>query len=246
MYYYGSQPTIVSAFSAEGVDFDGTNDYLTRGADLTSNADGKLGLFSCWFWFDDTGVDRAIWGSSGANIFIFRNDADNKIYINIEDTGGTVRLNVRNATGLTSTGAWHHIAASWSMASAGSGRIFINGATDYTESTYTDATLNYTNAEHAIGSDAAASTKWDGRIGELYLNLAEYLDLASGSNVEKFILDGAPVDLGADGSTPTGSQPIVYLSRRTGDAETAFATNRGFGGNFTINGTLTDGGAISL
>ena len=31
-------------YAANGVNFDGSNDYLTRGADLTGNADGKKGI----------------------------------------------------------------------------------------------------------------------------------------------------------------------------------------------------------
>ena len=46
-----------------------------------------------------------------------------------------------------------------------------------------------------------------------------------------------PVDLGSDGSNP-GSQPIVYLSVRSNDAATVFATNKGTGGNFSITGAL--------
>lgn len=47
---------------------------------------------------------------------------------------------------------------------------------------------------------------------------------------------GKPVDLGADGSTPTGTAPAIFFS---GDAA-AFVTNRGTGGAFTLTGSLTD------
>lgn len=47
---------------------------------------------------------------------------------------------------------------------------------------------------------------------------------------------GKPVDLGADGSTPTGTAPGVYL---TGGAAT-FATNLGTAGSFAVTGTLTN------
>ena len=39
-------------YTARAVTFDGTNDYLTRGADFTSNADSKVGIFSCWLKFN--------------------------------------------------------------------------------------------------------------------------------------------------------------------------------------------------
>jgi len=46
---------------------------------------------------------------------------------------------------------------------------------------------------------------------------------------------GKPVNLGSDGSTPTGNQPIIYLN---GD-ETNFQINAGSGGNLTVTGALT-------
>jgi hypothetical protein len=48
-------------------------------------------------------------------------------------------------------------------------------------------------------------------------------------------LAGAPVSLGADGSTPTGTAPIIFLSGATSSWE----TNKGSGGGFTENGGLT-------
>jgi len=45
-----------------------------------------------------------------------------------------------------------------------------------------------------------------------------------------------PADLGSNGSTPTGTQPLIYFN---GDAASA-GTNAGSGGNFTINGSPTD------
>lgn len=57
----------------------------------------------------------------------------------------------------------------------------------------------------------------------------------------KFInADLMPVDLGADGSTPTGTQPMIFLS---GDAD-AFVVNKGSEEFTLVNGPLTDADGI--
>jgi len=66
-----------------------------------------------------------------------------------------------------------------------------------------------------------------------------YIDFTQTANRRKFIsAAGKPVDLGADGSTPTGTAPAIFLS---GDASpTGFQFNKGTGGAFTLTGTLTN------
>jgi hypothetical protein len=58
--------------------------------------------------------------------------------------------------------------------------------------------------------------------------------------IRKFIdAEGKPVDLGVDGSTPTGTAPAMFFS---GDA-IGFASNKGTGGVFILTGTLIDADA---
>lgn len=51
---------------------------------------------------------------------------------------------------------------------------------------------------------------------------------------------GKPVNLGTDGSAPTGTAPAVFLRRAPSAAASTFADNLGPGGNFSIAGTLID------
>src|SRR3546814_17811034 len=73
---------------------------------------------------------------------------------------------------------------------------------------------------------------------DLWLDPGTYIDLSVTANRRKFVGSGAAtsVDLGADGSTPTGTAPLVFLSGATAD----WHTNKGAGGGFTENGALTD------
>lgn len=53
-------------------------------------------------------------------------------------------------------------------------------------------------------------------------------------------ITGKPVDLGTDGSLPTGTAPAIYLHQPHGNTDpTQFAVNRGTGGTFDITGALT-------
>jgi hypothetical protein len=56
-----------------GIDFDGTNDSLSRSSDLTGNADGKTFTFSAWVYRgeDATGT---IYSSGGLFRVFFSND----------------------------------------------------------------------------------------------------------------------------------------------------------------------------
>jgi len=64
----------------------------------------------------------------------------------------------------------------------------------------------------------------------------EFVDLSIEANRRKFIdAIGKPVDLGVDGSTPTGTAPLIFLSGTTID----WHTNKGSGGGFTEVGALT-------
>jgi hypothetical protein len=74
-------------------------------------------------------------------------------------------------------------------------------------------------------------------VSNFWMAPGQYIDFSVEANRRKFIdANGKPVDLGADGSTPTGTAPAVFFS---GDAS-GFGTNKGTGGTFTLTGALTD------
>lgn len=236
-----------AAFSALGATFDGTNDFGARGADLTGNADSKVGTISFWFWLDSNAADENIRATTAGDMRVEFLTATASIQVRAENAAGTVILAVRaDPAGGISAGAWHHVALSWDLATAGSGRGWLDDADVYAEPTFTNDTIDYTKSDHWVGSGAAGANPFAGRLGEYY-ETREYIDLDTESNRRKFIsASGTPVDLGSNGSTPTGNQPIIYLSRRPGDTADAFLNNRGSGGGFTVTGALADGGTVAL
>lgn len=226
-----------SRFPVSAVTFDGTNDYMLRGANLTGIANGKKGIVS--FWMKLGGGDGAlqcVWETNGT-FFEIQRTAGNTIVVQGYNVAGAVRqLILTSTTGYVAASGWFHVLASWDL-SITTGHLYINNTNDLAGgSTLINNDLGYSQANHAIGATVAAASKLNADLAEFYFNMAEYLDLSVAGNRAKFISGGKPVDLGATGALPTGTQPIVYVK---GPAA-AFATNLGSGGNFTVTGTLTN------
>jgi hypothetical protein len=230
--------------TTEGAVFDGTNDYLSRGASLTGAADGDFGTFVCRFKFADSSGTEMLFGMP---LFtVYRNSAaSHQLQITLESTAGdpfNPVLNHRTNTSFTGTD-WINLMISWDANAAVGTRLKIytgDTAVAYTNvsgSASTTLVGDYTQANFVIGAYTDFSSKFAGDIDFFWLDLTQSIDFSVEANRRKFFDSrGAPVSLGADGSTPTGTAPIVYLS---GDAA-EFPTNKGTGGGFTVTGTLTD------
>ena len=73
-----------------------------------------------------------------------------------------------------------------------------------------------------------------------------FIDFSNATNRQKFYSSGGDaVDLGSDGSTPTGSAPLVYLHLDSGETGNNFASNAGTGGDLSVTaGALTNAGGL--
>ena len=234
--------------TVDSADFDGTNDYMTRGASLTGAADSKTGILSFWFRTDaGDGTDRTILMSAttlaGATPrFRLRHTATNAIGFIGVNAAGTIILNLISTTTYAAGATWRHCLSSWNLAVGGSQSLYITDVSDLTTTTFTDDSVDYTVADWAVGAQADGSTKYDGCLAEVYFAPGQYLDFSQLYNRRKFIsANGKPVWLGADGAIPTGTAPIVYQRVADAAAVATFATNLGTGGDFSITGTLTTG-----
>lgn len=216
------------------VHFDGDNDYLLRGADLTGSANSKLGIFSGWFKMDADG-GQIDWITNTSNNFQIAKLTDNKFRI-FGANPGTVLSATSTGTIVIADG-WTHLCAAWDLAN-GIAQMFING-NDVSPSspTIVDTAIDYTQADWSICATIAAGLKMDGDVAQLYCNIEETIDLSVGENLRKFInRNSRPVDMGSDGSTPTGTAPRLFFNSATA----TWHTNDGTGGGFTENGEITD------
>lgn len=216
-----------------GADFDGTNDYMLRGAGLTGAADGKQGTLSFWLR-PDVVSSGTILSTDGGGYFFIGFSSPNLQIAGVSAAADTV-LNLQFSAA-TWAGAWQHVMACWDL-SAGVARAWVNG----TEVTYVaqdaiNTAIDYTRGNWSVGALTTGGTKLDGSLAELWLSLS-YLDLSSSANRAKFLTAArGPADLATDGSGPTGTAPIVYLRGEY----SGFATNSGTGGDFSVTGTLTE------
>jgi hypothetical protein len=234
-----------SRYFCDSADFDGTNDYMTTGAGLTGIADGKQGTFSAWLRID---------GGDGTTLRIFQTPPRspavhliiNRTSLNVFSVGAansahTSILSIQTAGTYVAGTSWIHLLASWDLATVGARHIYVNDVSDLSVTTFTNDTIDYTETDWAIGARTDGANPWNGCIAEFWFTTT-YIDISSAANRRKFIgADGKPVSLGADGSAPTGTAPLVYQRIAKGAAASTFATNLGSGGNFTITGSLDVG-----
>lgn len=232
-------PKAGGGYVASATDFDGT-DYMSRGANLTGAANGTKGSLSFWLKINaGNGTTRGLFVNDDNRFAVFLTSSDT-IRVRCQNTAGTEICTFTTVNTYSSGGGWLHICASFDT-TTGSEKtnLFVNGTSDKTTSTFTaDAQTDYARApgNFYVGALDAGGNPMTACISELWLSETEAIDFTQQSEREKFrSAGGAPVSLGADGSTPTGTQPILYLPNPFG----TFQNNAGSGGNFTVTGTLT-------
>jgi hypothetical protein len=216
------------------VSFDGSSDYLSRGADLTGNANSAAYLAS--FWMNLQGGDAAnmdIFDTSGG-FFRLRRVSTNKINI---VAGSASEHNFSSSTSFVASSGWHHVITS---GDSGGATLYVDDSSEGSDATAL-GTTDWTRPDHGVAATITGpSDYYNGFLADLWVDFGTSLDLSSTANRRKFIgSDLKPVYLGHDGSLPTGSAPIVFLRATPGGAASTFLTNQGTGGNFTDQGTLT-------
>ena len=228
------------------VHFDGAGDYLMRGGGLTGAADNKVGLFSWWINMKDgDGTDRELIAGTQTK-FHCQIRASNEIWVNLVDTVPSANIwFVKSGDTFEEADGWKHFLCSLNAATS-TGYMYISDAGTVNDvadtmsaESYSDQVGDWTIADWSINSGVTypGQTGINADIAELYFT-NEFLDLSVEANRRKFIgANGRPVDLGDDGSEPTGTAPLVYLKN---PVET-WHINAGSGGGFTETGELTAG-----
>lgn len=217
-----------------GVLFNGSSDYYVRGADLTDSADSKTGIFSAWVRLD---------GGDASNLTLLATDnlgctirrvVTNKFEVRLENAASTIISTFQTANTFTSSAVWYHVLASWDLATTTT-HLYIDGVSDKVDTAGpTDDVIDYTSPNWGVGGATGGAAVFKGAFSEFYFAPGEFLDFSVEANRRKFIgADGSPANLGPDGSKPTGTAPIIYLS----GGKDAFPINRGTGGSFTAVGT---------
>lgn len=219
--------------SGNGINFDGTNDYLLRGAGLTGASDGKQGTVSVWLKTAAAGATEII-GATGNALRVymtgterFEITAENSVGLNILQIQTTVRVD---------DDTWHHLIATWDLSTVGKRHMYLDDVFNLAEANFVDDTIDYTVADWSIGARVGGAGKWNGCLADLWFS-ASFFDISVEANRRKFITAaGGPVDLGPDGTGSGLAQPLIF---QAGGAS-IWKTNKGTGGGFTENGVLTN------
>lgn len=221
------------------VGLDATLDnFLNRGGDLTGITDGKKGTVSFWF--------RSV--AATGNQFILTNGGNSKEGVTIYQSTTAINISLRDASnfilwlssgpGSFEIGTLIHVFASWDLG-ANKADIYINGVNKTGTPAITNSNIDYTAVNWKVGDRTnAANFQFKGDLGQLWFD-TKYVDPSTDLN--KFYNNGS-VELGSDGSTPTGTSPKIFLN----NSFSTWQNNLGTGGNFSVVGSPDDAGAIAL
>lgn len=235
--------TCAVAAGEDSSGFDGTNDFASL-LSFTGEADSKLGI--CSFWAKMSGGDSTSqflisgYVGSGQRMRVERTSGNIWLIQLWNAAGDTAVLSGQTATAdINVAKGWHHVVLSWKLSATQDTDFFVDGADDEeggTGASDTNADFTYASTGWRIGNRGSDDgAKLNAEISEFYLNIVDYLDMHVAENLGRFISGGLPVDLGEDGSVPTGNQPLIYLPN--GDP----TNNKGSGGNMTLTGALVSG-----
>lgn len=173
----------------EAIDFDGTNDYLSRSSDLVGNADGKAFTFSAWVWIDSAanGGQWVITNENQRFYLSYANGGTTDIVLIANNTANSAVLQFDATSGFADK-SFNHILISVDLTSSANRAVYINGAPFAVSWThYANDSIDFTRAGWGVGArQDGVTAKMKGRLSHLFLAY-EYIDLSIESNRRIFI-----------------------------------------------------------
>lgn len=237
-----------AAYVTGAVNFDGTNDYLRASTSFTNSTNSNKFSFSAWIKLS-TAMDAASFtfytGRDGANNQPFFRNSTSGLHFEHVTAGNSTAYNLQSTEVLTSTWGWIHIAVGVDNTSTSTGTfaVFVNGATSWssTSALVSTSAVDWTSTgTHTFFANNSASELYAGDVADVYLETVA-ATLASTANITLFRgSNGKPVNLGSSGATPSGAQPVVFLTHVAGATAADFDDNLGYGGTVPIVGALTE------
>jgi len=240
---FGGKSSSFNSYSQNVMD-NGTDGYLAWANTLTMGSNSANLLLSAWVKLDsvlDTGtfiVLGEVINGTGQRIHMAFTDNDSTSVFDLKlgDTGVNDILSASSTETHDKTTRKHILIAR----SGTTLQVYIDDVVQTMSSAPGAGGFDYANMDSAqVGRDFS-SNQTDGKFADVYV-ANEYLDISSASNRRKFIdAGGEPVDLGSDGSSPTGNQPAIFCGGSHLAADWNTGDNLGAGGDPAGNGTFTD------
>lgn len=166
-------PTKVPGKIGQGINFDGTDDYINNPDDATLDIlDTDDATIMGWFYRDTFTTDDTILAkrdgitSADQGYIVYIDDTTDKLTFEASD--GTDEYQLESTSTFTGTD-WYHFAIVWDQDSAGNSEIYINGVADSATDTGTIGNVgNLFNAlALTIGTESDAGNPFDGKIDEV-------------------------------------------------------------------------------
>ena len=219
----GRYSAMYTFFDADAV----TPPYLTRATNLDGSVDGDKGTFSGMIKPVSTLVTQ-YYLAIGSNRVIISRLGTGEFQVQLRSTGGALWTGRTVGTYLTRDEPYH-VHAAWDLSGTPSVIINVDGVADTSNIVGpVVGDVEYTNSPIRIGASSTAAFPADACLSEMYLNTTEYEP-----DPTKFANGSSPKNLGTNGRTPTGTQPIFYMP------DPLNGVNLGSGGSsFTEVGTL--------
>jgi hypothetical protein len=206
--------------------------YLARSGSLTGISDGKQFTFS--FWFKSQNGNTAAIFSSDRGVLLLRTQ-NNEVSLTLQNSSeNNVYRMTTSYTFLDKL--WYCVNISGDLTDTSKRHVYINGvAQSPTYSTYTNDNIDFTRGDYEIARDNnSAGDNLNGELSDFYFDTT-YIDLSADNPFYDSDTD-KPKALGIDGSTPTGSQPILYFPMSADNPGANYGSSDDFtetGGGFT-------------
>lgn len=219
-----------AGFALEGVTTTANTNYLTKSGTGMGAASDDMAV-SFWFKRTTTGSET-VYRSDAAGRWECLFTSGNVLRCAWNNNTGGSRLLLDTTSTYTDTN-WHHVMAAWhnttSTGGAASGELYVDGSDEMNEAANTIGSAQFEPQarSHHIGHE------FTGDIAQMWVDDAN-VDLTDAPTRAKFYDSGA-VDFGSDGSTPTGTQPFLYMPYVSG----SLLVNAGSAGDFSQTGTVT-------
>lgn len=232
-----------ASYVVDAADFVSSGDRMTASTNFGA-ADSKLISFAFMVRIPTSvaGLQQIASAKTGGGTQILN--------MNIQD--GFFTLEHRDATGnatlvLTTSGSalapdvWHTIQGSANVTPSAVATLYIDNVDVTSLDVANNLNMGFNAvANYYIGATSTPTNSLNACLAEFWWGPGQYIDFSSATERRKFSTEaGRPVNLGATGSTPTGTAPRILCHLDDAEAVANFATNRTGNGNFTISGTLT-------
>jgi hypothetical protein len=187
--------------------------YLTTSQSTGSAGDTKLGTVAITLSFTNAAsVVESILDFGASSFFNVSRTTTGNITVTAKNAAGSIIMSMTTSGNPCATAGRYTILASWNLTTPGTGCMYINNISNYTEVTYTNDTIDYTHSAFNIGSLVGGASALSASIYVVYFHDQVYTDFRIKTERAKFVDEALNINfMGIDGSLVTTSTFLPYI-----------------------------------